>query len=110
MSSIEEITFMQPFCCYCESTEHNFRKTIDVLSDITCPVLLNTTCKKCNLKGHTTTRCTLTYEDEECCKYCHNIGHIKKNCPILGSMHCTYCNDMGHVRSRCFMLKINNKK
>ena len=102
---------MQPFCCYCEGFDHNFRQTLEEDSPIICPILLNTKCKRCHLKGHTTTRCPQTYEDEECCKYCHAVGHIKKNCPKLGAMQCTYCKDMGHTVSRCFMLKqVKNNK
>jgi hypothetical protein len=104
-----EITFTEPFCCYCLSDQHFFRESLDETSAVVCPVLLNTTCKRCHVKGHTTARCLKTYEDDENCAYCHKNGHIKKNCPVLGTKKCTYCNEMGHVRNRCFVLMYKNK-
>lgn len=105
----ETLEFMQPFCCYCQSLTHNFRENcLDNTSAIVCPVLLNTQCQRCFTKGHTTTSCKMTYEDEESCSYCHKFGHIKKHCPVLGSKQCSYCKDMGHVVSRCFKLKTVN--
>jgi hypothetical protein len=104
--STPEISFMQPFCCYCKGFDHNFRENEeDVNSIVLCPVLNNTQCKRCNKKGHTTTRCPLTYDDEEICKYCHQLGHIKRNCPVLFTKQCTYCGEKYHVASSCFKLK-----
>jgi hypothetical protein len=110
MNTLPEITFTQAFCCYCKKFGHNFRESdLDENSAVLCPVLLNTKCKRCNQLGHTTTRCKNTYHDEEECSYCHIIGHIKANCPILGSKTCTFCQGVGHVRNRCFLLMYKNQ-
>lgn len=54
-----------PFCRFCFDNKidgphnHFLREKKDPLSQITCPLLLNTTCIKCNKKGHTAKYCKM---------------------------------------------------
>ena len=52
-----------PFCRFCFDNKidgphnHYIRENKDPSSRVTCPLLLNTKCLKCNKKGHTTNYC-----------------------------------------------------
>jgi hypothetical protein len=96
-----------PYCCYCRQNGHYFRElgSLDENVPITCPVLLNTTCKKCKTKGHTTTRCPQTNPTELSCSYCKYKGHIKANCTKLANKLCNYCQWYGHVEKFCHQKK-----
>ena len=64
-----------PFCRFCFDNKidgphnHFLRENKDPLSQVTCPLLLNTRCVNCNKKGHTT-------------KYC-NIDAVHKNVKMI---------------------------
>lgn len=107
MSELSELKFVTEYCVYCKKEGHWFRENgrIEETVAIICPLLLNTKCERCGEKGHTTTRCQYTYNDEEMCKYCHKIGHIKKHCPVLGEITCLYCKEKGHTTKACFKRK-----
>ena len=55
-----------PFCRFCFDNKidgphnHYLRETKDPSSRVTCPLLLNTRCLKCNQKGHTANYCKMT--------------------------------------------------
>ena len=52
-----------PFCRFCFDNKidgphnHYLRESKEPSSRVTCPLLLNTLCLKCNKKGHTTNYC-----------------------------------------------------
>ena len=52
-----------PFCRFCFDNKidgphnHYLRESKDPSSRVTCPLLLNTNCLKCNKKGHTSKYC-----------------------------------------------------
>ena len=52
-----------PFCRFCFDNKidgphnHYLRESKDPSSRVTCPLLLNTNCLKCNKKGHTSNYC-----------------------------------------------------
>ena len=58
-----------PFCRFCFDNKidgpynHFLRESKDTSSRITCPLLLNTICVKCNKKGHTERYCRIKLEE-----------------------------------------------
>ncbi len=37
----------------------------------------------------------------ESCRYCHNINHLKDDCPVLKKKFCQRCNTYGHDNYHC---------
>ena len=60
-----------PFCRFCFDNKidgphnHYLRESKDSSSRLTCPLLLNTLCLKCNKKGHTTNYCRVKTKTSE---------------------------------------------
>ena len=60
-----------PFCRYCFDNKidgphnHFLRESKDPSSRVTCPLLLNTQCLKCNKKGHTAKYCRVKANQKE---------------------------------------------
>ena len=69
MSIRKTITKKTPFCPHCRNlglaNDHFLRKTSDPNSPITCPVLLNNTCKYCHEKGHTLSKCDKRFGNQQ---------------------------------------------
>lgn len=60
-----------PYCRFCFDNKiegphnHYLRESKDPSAQITCPLLLNTQCMKCNKKGHTTKYCRVKQSPSE---------------------------------------------
>lgn len=60
-----------PFCRFCFDNKidgphnHFLRESKDPSSRVTCPLLLNTQCMKCNKKGHTENYCKVKAKTNE---------------------------------------------
>jgi hypothetical protein len=46
--------------------------------------------------------------EAESCRYCHQLNHKKKQCPLLQYKYCEHCNENGHDMYHC--LKTKDKK
>ena len=44
------------------------------------------------------------------CKYCKNVGHFVKRCPVLAKQRCHNCNSFGHLTKSCWMFANQNSK
>lgn len=43
------------------------------------------------------------------CRYCHQINHTKKQCPLLEHKYCERCNENGHDMYHCLRTKDKKK-
>ena len=107
----QKLVFIQPFCEFCMSFDHNFRlNLVDNTSPIICGKFAMNECENCEAVGHhTTNTCPLIDETQAICVYCHAKGHKKENCEILNRIKCTFCKQNGHKEGKCFTRKYIDK-
>ena len=109
-------------CKFCEgsgepksvySSHWQFSKPVN--GNLTCPKLLNYTCKTCGSKGHIEKRCQSKKNKQESnfCRFCFNMGNDEYTehnqfdkggfviCPRLLEIKCQQCGQNGHTRRYC---------
>ena len=70
-------------------------------------------CFKCNMFGHKANTCTNpgVYLLKTKCNFCHELGHLKKNCSLFeASRECGFCHQTGPIKIDCIQLKEKIKK
>jgi len=111
----------QVFCSFCWKSQEVDEKYCVGHDVSTCPKLINATCQRCGLTGHTqrfcdTPQCSkcllFGHETTECttpwCNFCWRRGkteeessHMPEDCKLLAAIVCTRCNEKGHTMKHC---------